>query len=102
MRFMPAFFGLSAVMIEQTDPERTYFPVIIVTGLAGAGKSTVLQAFEDLRYFTVDGLPVELGAELVKVLNQETLFQYRGLVLGMDLPRTISGAMKSGVPRTPA
>ena len=84
---MPAFFGLSAAMIEQeqTDPELTYFPVIIVTGLAGAGKSTVLQAFEDLRYFTVDGLPVELGAELVKVLNQETLFQYRGLVLGMDL-----------------
>lgn len=61
------------------------FPVIIITGLAGAGKSTVLQSFEDLRYFTVDGLPVELGSELVKVLNQDTLLQYRGLVLGMDL-----------------
>ncbi len=72
-------------MIEHLDQEDAYFPVIIVTGLAGAGKSTVLQAFEDLRYFTVDGLPVELGAELVKVLNEETLFQYRGLVLGMDL-----------------
>lgn len=72
-------------MSEHQDQEDAYFPVIIVTGLAGAGKSTVLQAFEDLRYFTVDGLPVELGAELVKVLNEETLFQYRGLVLGMDL-----------------
>ncbi len=68
-----------------TEQGATRFPVIIITGLAGAGKSTVLQAFEDLRYFTVDGLPVELGAELIKVLNQDTLLQYRGLVLGMDL-----------------
>ena len=68
--------------------KKEQFPVIIVTGLAGAGKSTVLQSFEDLRYFTVDGLPVELGAELIKVLNQETLLEYRGLVLGMDLRQT--------------
>lgn len=72
-------------MAKPLDQEPAHFPVIIITGLAGSGKSTVLQAFEDLRYFTVDGLPVELGAELVKVLNRETLFQYRGLVLGMDL-----------------
>ena len=72
-------------MIKHLDRNGAHFPVIIITGLAGAGKSTVLQSFEDLRYFTVDGLPVELGAELVKELNAETLFQYRGLVLGMDL-----------------
>ncbi len=72
-------------MSAQSDQSSAVFPIIIVTGLAGAGKSTVLQAFEDLRYFTVDGLPVELGPEMVKVLNQETLIQYRGLVLGMDL-----------------
>lgn len=83
--FHAGVFKSNFFMAVKIDPERTHFPVIIVTGLAGAGKSTVLQAFEDLRYFTVDGLPVELGAELVKVLNQETLFQYRGLVLGMDL-----------------
>lgn len=63
----------------------TDFPVIIVTGLSGAGKSTVLNVLEDLRYFTVDGLPAPLAPQMVSILNREALAQYRGLVLGMDL-----------------
>lgn len=40
--------------------------VVIVTGLSGAGKSTVLNALEDLGHFTMDNLPVVL---LPKVLE---------------------------------
>jgi len=40
--------------------------VVIVTGLSGAGKSTVLNALEDLGYFSMDNLPVVL---LPKVLE---------------------------------
>lgn len=40
--------------------------VVIVTGLSGAGKSTALNALEDLGYFTMDNLPVVL---LPKVLE---------------------------------
>ena len=61
------------------------FPVIIVTGLSGAGKSTVLNVLEDLRYFTVDGLPATLAPQMVTILNREALAHYQGLVLGMDL-----------------
>ncbi len=61
------------------------FPVIIVTGLSGAGKSTVLNVLEDLRYFTVDGLPATLAPQMVTILNREALSHYQGLVLGMDL-----------------
>ncbi len=35
-------------------------PLVIVTGLSGAGKGSVLKAFEDLGYYCVDNLPVEL------------------------------------------
>ena len=33
---------------------------MILTGLSGSGKSTVLRAFEDMGYYCVDNLPVEL------------------------------------------
>jgi len=33
---------------------------VILTGLSGSGKSTVLKAFEDMGYYCVDNLPVEL------------------------------------------
>ena len=43
--------------------------LVIITGLSGSGKGTVLKAFEDLGYYSVDNLPLELipkFAELVK------------------------------------
>lgn len=35
-------------------------PLAIITGLSGAGKGSLLKAFEDLGYYCVDNLPVEL------------------------------------------
>ena len=40
-------------------------PVLIVTGLSGAGKSTALKVLEDLGYEAVDNLPLSLLAPLV-------------------------------------
>ncbi len=34
--------------------------IVVVTGTSGSGKGTVLKAFEDLGYFCVDNLPVDL------------------------------------------
>src|SRR5262249_14292832 len=34
--------------------------LVILTGLSGSGKSTVLKAFEDMGYYCVDNLPIEL------------------------------------------
>ncbi|HAS87962.1 MAG TPA: RNase adapter RapZ [Desulfovibrio sp.] len=60
------------------------FPVIVVSGLSGAGKSTVLKVFEDLRFFCVDGLPASMLPRLVELFNTRDN-GYRGIVLGMDL-----------------
>ncbi|MDO9630606.1 MAG: RNase adapter RapZ [Humidesulfovibrio sp.] len=60
------------------------FPVVVVTGLSGAGKSTALNVFEDLGYFCVDGLPAAMLPKLVSLfLGQDS--KHRGLALGMDL-----------------
>jgi len=34
--------------------------LVIITGLSGSGKGSMLKAFEDLGYYSVDNLPVEL------------------------------------------
>jgi RNase adapter protein RapZ len=42
---------------EARNPARQ---LVILTGLSGSGKSTVLHAFEDMGFYCVDNLPVEL------------------------------------------
>jgi UPF0042 nucleotide-binding protein len=60
-------------------------PVCIVTGLSGAGKSTVLQFFEDMGFFTVDGLPAGLASDMVRLLSQAECSTFTGIALGMDV-----------------
>ncbi len=45
--------------------------LVVVTGLSGAGKSTVLRALEDLDYYCVDNLPLPLLEKLVELLTKE-------------------------------
>ena len=47
--------------------------VVIITGLSGSGKSTVLQALEDLGYFCVDNLPATLLQSLLQELSHHQL-----------------------------
>jgi UPF0042 nucleotide-binding protein len=50
-----------------TPPGKT--ELVIITGLSGSGKGTVLKALEDLGYYSVDNLPIDLipkFAELAK------------------------------------
>lgn len=73
--------------------------VCIVTGMSGAGKSTALQVFEDLGYFTVDGLPGSLVPDMVAIMERASMAHFRGIALGMDLRRggfveDISSAMQ--------
>lgn len=37
-----------------------HLPLVIITGLSGSGKSTAIAALEDVGFFCVDNLPVEL------------------------------------------
>ena len=60
-------------------------PVCIVSGLSGAGKSTVLRVFEDMGFFTVDGLPAGLVSDMVRLLSQGAYSTFTGIALGMDV-----------------
>ncbi len=41
-------------------PARPQGELIVITGLSGSGKGSVLRAFEDAGYYSVDNLPIEL------------------------------------------
>jgi RNase adaptor protein for sRNA GlmZ degradation len=55
--------------------------VLLVTGLSGAGRSTALNAFEDMGYETVDNLPATLVSNLV----QPEAARDRPLAIGIDI-----------------
>lgn len=54
--------GDRQAMPAQSD---TAIPVVIVTGMSGAGRSTALKALEDLGYEAVDNLPLSLLSSLL-------------------------------------
>lgn len=41
--------------------------LVIITGLSGSGKRTVFKAFEDLGYFCVDNIPIQLIPRLIQL-----------------------------------
>ena len=62
-----------------------HYPLLIVTGLSGAGKSTALNVFEDLGFFSVDGVPATLAPKLVSLFKAQMSICNQGLVLGLDV-----------------
>ena len=57
---------------------------IIVTGMSGAGKSTVLKALEDMDYFCVDNLPVMLIKKFAEI-SSDSNFKNDNVAIGIDI-----------------
>lgn len=59
--------------------------ILLVTGLAGAGRSTALKCLEDIGYEAVDNLPLDLLPLLLAGLGQTTLPELaKPLAIGID------------------
>ena len=56
--------------------------LLIVTGVSGAGKSTAVNALEDLGYFCVDNLPPPVAARTIESLAQAGV---KRIALGIDV-----------------
>ena len=46
--------------------------LVIVTGISGAGKASALRAFEDLGFYAVDNLPLELLTEFAELVGKSS------------------------------
>ncbi|MES1940302.1 glmZ(sRNA)-inactivating NTPase [Salinisphaera sp. T5B8] len=59
--------------------------LIVVSGLAGSGKSVALHMLEDLGYYCIDNLPLGLLSEVsADTLNRQGLEDFDRLALGID------------------
>lgn len=58
--------------------------LVIVTGMSGAGKSSVLKMLEDMGYFCVDNLPIPLIPKLVQLTVEESK-NIEKAALGVDI-----------------
>ncbi|MBS3961328.1 MAG: RNase adapter RapZ [Sandarakinorhabdus sp.] len=65
--------------MRDTSVDEPPSPVLIVTGLSGAGKSSALKVLEDLGYEAVDNLPLSLLAPLIAAPGA------RRLAIGIDV-----------------
>ena len=67
------------------EPSTARRHIVLVTGLAGAGRSTTLKCLEDIGYEAVDNLPLDLLPHLVAGLAQSALPEMsKPIALGID------------------
>ena len=64
---------------ERADSQRA--ELVIITGLSGSGKATVLKALEDLGYYAVDNLPVGLLPKFAELAKEAANVRRAALVI---------------------
>ena len=58
--------------------------LLILTGMSGAGKSTALKMLEDMGYYCVDNLPIQLLKSFVDLSDRQE-FKSQRVVVGIDI-----------------
>jgi RNase adapter protein RapZ len=76
--------------VHPVEVQKNRRELVILTGLSGSGKLSALKAFEDLGYYSVDNLPLELVSRFADLVRQSTEIERAALVvdvregLGLD------------------
>jgi len=63
--------------------------LVIVTGISGAGKASVLRAFEDLGYHAVDNLPLELLPDFADLVGKSAEINSAAIVVDVREGQTL-------------
>jgi UPF0042 nucleotide-binding protein len=58
--------------------------LVFVSGLSGAGKTVALKQYEDLSYYCIDNIPLDLIEPLIDHALRSNDLRYRKLALGID------------------
>jgi RNase adapter protein RapZ len=76
--------------------------LVIITGLSGSGKGSVLRALEDLGFYSVDNLPVELIPKFAELTCNNPSIQGAALVVDIregaglkEFPKVFNGIRKT-------
>jgi RNase adapter protein RapZ len=66
---------------RSTADGRSPAELVVITGMSGSGKASVLKAFEDLGYYCVDNLPVGLIPRFAELVGQSAEISRTALVV---------------------
>ena len=69
---------------QQSQSPANDLQLVIITGMSGAGKTVVIQSFEDLGFFCVDNLPPTLLPKFLELMK-ESVHKMNKVALVMDL-----------------
>ncbi len=75
---------------SRSKPIRRPTELVIITGMSGSGKGSVLKAFEDLGYYCVDNLPLELIPRFADLARQSAEIQRTALVVDIREGQALS------------
>jgi len=67
-----------ATLVPHAEPRHQ---LVILTGLSGSGKASALKAFEDLGYYAVDNLPIDLLTPFAELVAQSVEITRAALVV---------------------
>jgi UPF0042 nucleotide-binding protein len=73
--------GKTRPKLDRARPPARKPEVVIITGLSGSGKGSVLKALEDLGFYSVDNLPVELIPKFAELTCDNPSIQAAALVV---------------------
>jgi UPF0042 nucleotide-binding protein len=68
-------------ILAKRKEARAKTELVIITGLSGSGKGTVLKAFEDLGYYSVDNLPLDLIPKFAELARDAPRIRCAALVV---------------------
>jgi len=91
----------TAVRTQAPREGRAPAELVIITGMSGSGKASVLKAFEDLGYYCVDNLPVALIPRFAELVGQSSEIRSTALVVDVregaqleDLPEIVKSVKR--------
>ena len=67
--------------VPAREAPSTPVELVVITGMSGSGKASVLKAFEDLGYYCVDNLPVGLIPRFAELVGQSSEIKSTALVV---------------------
>jgi UPF0042 nucleotide-binding protein len=78
--------------------------ILIITGMSGAGRSTVAHSLEDLGWYVVDNLPPALLGNLIKLVTTSVkkvavVIDVRGRAFFGDLTKSLADLAEQGISR---
>ena len=72
-------------------PPRQQPELVIITGMSGSGKGSVIRALEDVGYYSVDNLPIELIPKFAELIRDSPTVRCAALVVDVREGESLKG-----------